>query len=83
MPRQLAKLNVDLLRIEILAVDLGALVEVNVRRIRIAKTNILFGDIEESLLRPAGETFGMHAHLMAEMVLLRSCYARHTRTSSS
>src|SRR5215207_274728 len=76
---ELAKLFVDLAAVEAFRVDLGALVEVDVECVGIAEADLFLSDIEEALLGAPAQPFGMHAHLVREMVLRGGGYARHTR----
>ena len=80
---QIAELRVDLPGVEAFAVDLGALVEIDVERIGIAEAAAFLRDVEEALLGAAAQTLGVHPHVMGEMLLLGRGHARHTRTSSS
>ena len=69
--------------LEPFAVDLGPLVEIDIRGIRIAIAAFCLGDVKKALLGAAAQTLSVHSHVMGKMVLLGRDYARHTRTSSS
>src|SRR5690606_26285996 len=80
IPHELADPQVDLSLRHVRCVDLGALVEIDVERIRVAET-VGFRGIEEHLLRAAAKLLGVHPHLVGD-VLVRS-HLCHTFTSSS
>ena len=82
-PDEVAQIAVDLFRVAPFAIDLGALVEIDIGSVGIAEADILLGDVEETLLGAPAQAFGMHAHVIGDMGAFRGDYARHTRTSSS
>ena len=69
---QFAKLGVDLLRVELRAVEFCALVEIDIGRIRVAKAPAGVFDVEKALLGPPEESLGMHSHLMRQAVFFNS-----------
>ena len=87
---QLADAEVDLFLRHVRRVDLGALVEVDVKGVGQREAAVLFVevDVEELSLRAAAELLGVHAHLAGDALLLggvsgRAAHLCHTRTSSS
>ena len=69
---QFAKFGVDLLRVELRAIEFCAPVEIDIGRIRVAKAAAGLFDIEKTLLGPPEEALGMHSHFMRQTVFFNT-----------